>query len=322
MEGKLFISFLCRVPPAQSGFDVFFVEGGGGATFTLNSILFANVTTHHRYKCPKCRAPFCCVQCSKDHRANSCPAAGGGAAVPPPPPAGGAVDADAATSDDRPPPRRKRRVRKADDDDDSHDDEPGWNVTTEMKERVRRSAWMQDELRDGGLRSLIERIDDASEDDDDDGGGGDNDGTNGRGRGGGVGGGHQGGDRRGGRNDGADRSTAISAREVALERTRRSHPKFASFVDRMLLEAEVLVREQAASSDDPGDHPGHHLVLAPVPRRITTSGAVECVNVGNGDGGGSDNDDVEEDSDDSGGGGDDDDSDEESDSSASSEGMR
>ena len=33
-----------------------------------------NILQICRYKCPKCRAPFCCVQCSKDHKANHCPA--------------------------------------------------------------------------------------------------------------------------------------------------------------------------------------------------------------------------------------------------------
>jgi hypothetical protein len=198
------------------------------------------------------------------------------------------------------------------DDDDSHDGEPGWNITTEMRERIRRSAWLRDELKDGGLRSLIERIDAASDDNNDD-DEDDDEGVNDRARGGGVGGGGRGGGRRG-RNNGADQST-VSSREVALERARRSHPNFASFVDRMLLAAGVLVQERAWSAGGHGDHRGH-LVLAPVPRTMT-SRSEECDNAGNNNGG-IDSDDVEDDSDDSGS---DVDSDEESDSSGSSEGV-
>ncbi|KAL3774131.1 hypothetical protein ACHAW5_002090 [Stephanodiscus triporus] len=183
-------------------------------------------------------------RCSKDHKANSCP-----------PPAAAAADSTPLPDPLTPPQQLgKKRARRHDDDedDDSRSDEPGWNVTTEMKERVRRSAWLREELRDGGLRSMIERIDAASdeEDDDEDGGGG-----NRRRR------------RRVGGGGGIDEYSSISPRELALARNRHANAKFARFIDRMLLAAGVLLPGSAPGNDDRDDrHDGHHLVLAPVPR--------------------------------------------------------
>jgi hypothetical protein len=80
------------------------------------------------------------------------------------------------------------------------------------------------------------------------------------------------------RNNTTANNTTISARELALARTKHSHPKFASFVDRMLLTAGVLQPAEdggggggiVSSSTLEGHGP---LVLAPVPRR---SGAMDA----------------------------------------------
>ena len=75
------------------------------------------------------------------------------------------------------------------------------------------------------------------------------------------------------RNDKGADLTTISARALALERTRRYHPKFADIVDRMLLEAGILRR--AASGGDGG---GRHLDLSTVPR-IASGMAAKCDDV-------------------------------------------
>ncbi|KAL7532520.1 hypothetical protein ACHAXR_004676 [Thalassiosira sp. AJA248-18] len=212
-----------------------------------------------KYKCPKCRAPFCCVQCSKDHKAK-CPASSNNNATE-------TADAVAATTTNsivdianeqskylsqkelksiQPPRKRVRRSASDDESDDSHDDEPGWNITPEMKKRIHQSAWLRKELQDGGLRQLIDQIDAASDDD-----GGDDHNSNNR------------------KDYQRSKTTArVSARELALARTKHSHPKFASFVDQMLLTAGVLQPAAGGDGSISSMLEGHGpLVLAPVPRR-------------------------------------------------------
>lgn len=78
-------------------------------------------------------------------------------------------------------------------------------------------------------------------------------------------------------------NVTISPRELALARTKHSHPKFASFIDEMMLIAGAL---QPADNGGGGDGDlisslleGHGLlVLAPVPRRsceVDTNGNAE-----------------------------------------------
>lgn len=149
--------------------------------------------------------------------------------------------------------KRKRRSRSGDESDDSHDDEPGWNITPEMKKRMHQSTWLRKELQDGGLRQLIEQIDAASDDEADD-------------------------RKKYQRANNNKISTVVSARELALARKKHSHPKFASFIDEMLLTAGVLQPATDGAAAAAAGGGGHDslmsilegrgpLVLAPVPRR-------------------------------------------------------
>lgn len=239
-----------------------------------------------KYKCPKCRAPFCCVQCSKDHKANHCTAATPTKIITSSDDAPNAsTNGEGEQSNYLPKKelmktttqKKKKRRRQSDNDDsdDSHDDEPGWNITPEMKKRVRESTWLRKELQDGGLRQLISRIDAASEDEDDD----DDD--------------NEGNDtynnrrqkyntRRGDANTSG--SVSISPRGLALARTKHSHSKFAMFVDQIMLTAGVLHQQPDPGATNNGglgggqdinnalvsilEGRGHHapLVLTPVPR--------------------------------------------------------
>lgn len=264
-------------------------------THTLITFLPYHPHLENRYKCPKCRSPFCCVQCSKDHKANHCPATksnnetgdddvskqqqsdntaaaatstavakvGSSSAATEPQskylPA--AAFAQAASSL----PKKKRKRRPAHDDDDSDNDEPGWNITAEMKQLVQRSEWLRKELEDGGLRHLIEQIDAASDDDDDDGEEDNN--SNKRKKNWG----------RNGQHNNKNGNTDISQRVLALARTKHSHPKFASFIDRLLVTAGVLVdggggNGEASLFEGGGGGGGGlgesgRLELVPVPRR-------------------------------------------------------
>ena len=156
------------------------------------------------------------------------------------------------------PHKRLRRSNNDDDDEyDSHDDEPGWNITNEMKARLQQSSWLRKELQDGGLRQLIDNIDAASDNVEE------NE------------------DQQRKKNMNSKNATRISARELTLARTKHTHPKFASFTDQLLLLAGVLQPAagggggggggggEVTMSDtgliDEGDNHGQ-LVLAPIPR--------------------------------------------------------
>ena len=131
-----------------------------------------------------------------------------------------------------------------------------------MKKLVRQSTWLRKELQDGGLRQLIERIDAASDDEGEDACNSNTISSSGQMR----------------QRNNTTANTTISARELALARTKHSHPKFASFVDRMLLTAGVLQPSEDRGGGDgivsSSTLEGHGpLVLAPVPRR---SGEVDA----------------------------------------------
>ena len=126
-----------------------------------------------------------------------------------------------------------------------------------MKQQISQSKWIQSELKDGGLRQLIDGIDCASDVDDEDGS-------------------KPHGGYRSQQRKGRGSSNKISPRVLALARAKHRHPKFASFVDEMLLTAGVL--QPATGGVDGGgeeklanilEGQGRRgpLVLAPVPRR-------------------------------------------------------
>eukprot|EP00804_Cyclotella_cryptica_P013495 CCRYP_017220-RC/>CCRYP_017220-RC protein AED:0.19 eAED:0.27 QI:0/0/0.5/1/0/0/2/412/238 len=136
---------------------------------------------------------------------------------------------------------RKRHARDNDDENDSHDDEPGLNITPDMKKRLQQSTWLRKELQDGGLRHLIGMIDAASDDDEEN---GDNN------------------KRFHSKKARRNAHEEITPRVLALARIKNSHPKFASFIDRLLLTAGVLQPAEGTDGDSRGP-----LSLVPIPRR-------------------------------------------------------
>jgi len=120
----------------------------------------------------------------------------------------------------------KRRRMLSDDEEDSDDDEPGWRITREMMDRIDNSAWLKSELGDGGLRQLIAEIDGADE-----------------AAAAAASRSAYGGGRRYNGNNGRFANMVkvkTSPREIALERTKRTNPNFARFIDRMLLTAGIV----------------------------------------------------------------------------------
>ena len=156
-----------------------------------------------------------------------------------------------------------------------------------MKQQISQSKWIQNELKDGGLRQLIDSIDCASDVDDED----DSKPQGYRGR------------------QQKKDNNKISPRVLALARAKHRHPKFASFIDELLLTAGVLQpaggvdgggEERLANILEGGGGERGPLVLAPVPSRggidNSESSSNECKS-NSGESGSSSNDDSEEESD-------------------------
>ena len=123
-----------------------------------------------------------------------------------------------------------------------------------MKQMIQHSEWLRKELEDGGLRHLIEQIDAASdvEEDEED----DDNNKNRR--------------KNWGRNTNKNGNNDISQRVLTLARTKHSHPKFATFIDRLLLTAGVLTDGGGGGGDaNLFENEGEvgRLELVPVPRR-------------------------------------------------------
>jgi len=210
-----------------------------------------------KYKCPKCREPYCSVKCCREHK-EKCPALAAVATNPddvddnnnqntsgtatassidpkdaPEKKASRYLPSDDLTADPLENAVKRRRMLNEDEDDASSDDE-GWRLTREMMDRIDNSPWLRAELADGGLRQMVCEIDGADE----------------AAR---QGGGSYHRRRRNHFAGGMGKTVQMSPRELALEKARRTNPNFGRFVDRMLLTAGVLA---APDGSGPGGDPG------------------------------------------------------------------
>ena len=105
-----------------------------------------------KYKCPKCRATYCSVACCRQHK-TVCP---GRTVV--------SVEKIAPTESASQNLTQSQLASNANDDDSETDDdddsslEDGWKITDDMKVALRNSTWLRTELKDGGLRSMIASV--------------------------------------------------------------------------------------------------------------------------------------------------------------------
>eukprot|EP00555_Chaetoceros_dichaeta_P003230 CAMPEP_0198250540 /NCGR_PEP_ID=MMETSP1447-20131203/1690_1 /TAXON_ID=420782 /ORGANISM="Chaetoceros dichaeta, Strain CCMP1751" /LENGTH=245 /DNA_ID=CAMNT_0043935387 /DNA_START=24 /DNA_END=761 /DNA_ORIENTATION=+ len=202
-----------------------------------------------KYKCPKCRVPYCSVNCCKEHKkkcsaaqneknstivAHSNSSPDGKMSAP-----SQYLPSDALTADPLQNSIRRRRMLE---DDNSDCEEEGFRISSDMMSRLNNSAWLKKELSDGGLRQMICEIDSA-----------DNDVASEN--------------RPGQHRNGKRRKMNISPREIALEKSKILNPKFAGFVDRLLLTAGVLVTGHLIGLQ-PDEEETEHLMLAPLQKKV------------------------------------------------------
>jgi hypothetical protein len=126
-----------------------------------------------KYKCPKCRASYCSVVCCRQHK-TVCPGKDGGGpttATTMTTTISGVttVAAAAAASSSNGTivnSNNNNTINRGNDDDDSdsEDDdddsslEEGFKITDDMKNALRKSTWLRNELQDGGLRDMISSV--------------------------------------------------------------------------------------------------------------------------------------------------------------------
>ena len=111
-----------------------------------------------KYKCPKCRATYCSVVCCRKHK-EICPGK-------PPEQATIAANNDstersrsAATTPSTP--SSQQQPDSESDYSSGGDDsslEDGWEITDDMKNALRNSTWLREELQDGGLKDMIKEV--------------------------------------------------------------------------------------------------------------------------------------------------------------------
>ena len=176
----------------------------------------------NKYKCPKCRAPYCSVACCKQHKEN-CTAAG--EAKPPTKEDGPSVSkylshgGDASIEEDTLEVTVAHgdveRELEEESDDDSLDE--GYKINDSMKTALDRSDWLRNELIDGGLRKIIHKIVHSSN---------------------------------------IVQENGRTRQEEELERAKAAYPNFELFIDKLLVLAGVLERQRAVDDNDGGTSTG------------------------------------------------------------------
>ena len=115
-----------------------------------------------KYKCPKCRAPYCSVACCKSHKESSmCVTIGND-------PRGGAPEQIRSKYADHVLPAsevaEKIKRRKAMASRGTEEEEDEWRLTPKIMSKLDENDWVRNEVRsDGGLRQIIVDIDSASD---------------------------------------------------------------------------------------------------------------------------------------------------------------
>uniref|UniRef100_A0A7S0TET9 HIT-type domain-containing protein n=1 Tax=Pseudo-nitzschia delicatissima TaxID=44447 RepID=A0A7S0TET9_9STRA len=111
-----------------------------------------------KYKCPKCRATYCSVVCCRKHK-EICPgktpeqATIAANTITTERPTSSATIPSAPSSQQ--PPDSESDYSSGGDDSSLED---GWEITDDMKNALRNSTWLREELQDGGLKDMIKEV--------------------------------------------------------------------------------------------------------------------------------------------------------------------
>lgn len=197
-----------------------------------------------KYKCPKCREPYCSIVCCRKHKEKDCEASA--VATKDKAAATGAQKSKYLPSDQltRDPIQNSKLQREQLVEDYDEDLDEGWKITKHMMDEMDKSDWLRKELQDGGLRQLIHEVYGSS------------------------------------RNvirSGGNAASATTYQEEALANLQSQYPNFRIFLEKLKVMTGILERQQVneeeeedlsswleytRSSDDVGP-----LALKPLPSR-------------------------------------------------------
>jgi zinc finger HIT domain-containing protein 3 len=107
-----------------------------------------------RYKCPKCRAPYCSIECCRKHKETPCEPL----IIKSEAPKSNYLPSDLLLKD----PNQNALHRRTQLENDDDDVDEGWKITRDMMDSMNQSNWLKRELEDGGLRQMIHEIETAS----------------------------------------------------------------------------------------------------------------------------------------------------------------
>ncbi len=201
-----------------------------------------------RYKCPKCRLPYCSVKCCKEHKLK-CPAVvtkdkskkgeGNDNSKTKTSPNSNTstfkntskyLSAEQLNRDPLGNSIKRRKMLEEDEDSDydESDDQEGWRITRDMMDRLDNSSWLRKELEDGGLRQIIAEIDyaDAKDQEEQNASGA----SSSKKR------------KKPGMNK-MGKPVELTPREVALLKAKLTNPTFQKFMDKLLVTAGVLIED-------------------------------------------------------------------------------
>lgn len=216
-----------------------------------------------KYKCPKCRVSYCSVTCCKKHKESCSVLLESSTAISKEQSRKmlGVKEskyllADELTRDPLENAIRRRKICEENED----DLEEGWSITTQMMDMLDNSEWLRKELEDGGLRQLIAEIDCADDVED---------------------GLTQNNSRTYRKSPKLGAKPELSQREIVFMRIKQTNPKFSEFIDKLLLLAGVLQKEE--DPNEPinkflqieGKDSLGHVTLVPIPKRRKALGNIE-----------------------------------------------
>lgn len=217
-----------------------------------------------KYKCPKCRESYCSVNCCKKHKESCSVVLESSVATSKEqtskthtsrPQESKYLAADELTRDPLENAIRRRKICEENED----DVDEGWCITTQMMDMIDNSEWLRKELEDGGLRQLIAEIDCADDVEDQS------------------------------RNNVRNYRKAsklgaepeLTQREIVFMRIKQTNPKFSEFIDKLLLVAGVLQKEEDPNESINkalqigGNGSLEHVTLVPIPKKRKRLDSIE-----------------------------------------------
>lgn len=202
-----------------------------------------------KYKCPKCRSPYCGIECCRKHKEAGCVVSSSELKPSDTPRNKYGVSIAASSTSSSPTAKSSVPVLDSSWQEAFEDLDDGWKLTDEMKGALHKSSWLQKELEDGGLQHLLRRIVSASK-------------------------------------NTTTYDNRMTEQESLLQQTKESSPAFATFLDKAMVAAGILERQGKVAQSSVEDWLRNtnegplNVSLKPLPPRQQMYTAIHATNSG------------------------------------------